>query len=67
MIERYRRTGAETVDYQVTIDDPKTYQQSWTSSRVLTRHPEWTLKEYVCEENNKITRQGNDRLERRNR
>jgi len=57
VIERYRRSGAETIDYQVTIDDPKTYQQSWTSSRVLTRHPEWTLKEYVCEENNKITRQ----------
>jgi hypothetical protein len=56
VVERYRRTGADAVDYQVTIDDPKTYQQSWTSSRVLTRHPEWTLKEYVCEENNKITR-----------
>ncbi|HZR25347.1 MAG TPA: hypothetical protein VFA59_17255 [Vicinamibacterales bacterium] len=54
VIERYRRTGADSIAYQVTIDDPKTYKQPWTASRTLTRHPEWTLKEYVCEENNKI-------------
>src|SRR5262249_12348415 len=32
----------------------KTYKQSWTASRSLTRHADWTLKEYVCEENNKV-------------
>jgi hypothetical protein len=56
VVERYRRTDADSIDYTVTIDDPKTYMASWTASRTLTRHPEWTLKEYVCEENNKITR-----------
>ena len=56
VVERYRRTGTDSIDYGVTIDDPKTYKASWTASRTLTRHPEWTLKEYVCEENNKITR-----------
>jgi hypothetical protein len=54
VVERYRRTGADTIAYDVTIDDPKTYTQSWNASRTLTRHPDWTLKEYVCEENNKI-------------
>lgn len=58
VIERYRRTGPDTIAYEVTIDDPKTYRQPWAASRVLTRHPEWTLKEYVCEENNKIKEPG---------
>src|SRR5262245_4450146 len=57
VIERFRRTGRDAIAYEVTIDDPKTYRQPWTSSRTLTRHPEWALKEYVCEENNKITRE----------
>jgi hypothetical protein len=56
VVERYRRVAMDTIAYTVTVDDPKTYKQPWTSSRTLTRHPEWTLKEYVCEENNKITR-----------
>jgi len=54
IVERLRRVGADTIAYAVTVDDPKTYQQPWTASRTLTRHPDWTLKEYVCEENNKI-------------
>src|SRR5262245_42170125 len=54
VIEKYRRTGPDTIAYEVTIDDPKTYKQSWTASRSLTRHADWTLKEYVCEENNKV-------------
>ena len=54
VVERYRRTGADSIAYEVTIDDPKTYTQSWNASRTLTRHPDWALKEYVCEENNKI-------------
>lgn len=58
VVERYRRTGPDTMAYAVTIDDPKTYKQPWTASRTLTRHPEWSLKEYVCEENNKIKEPG---------
>ena len=54
VVERWRRAGPDSLSYEVTIDDPKTYRQAWTASRTLTRHPDWTLKEYVCEENNKI-------------
>jgi hypothetical protein len=57
VIERYKRRDRDTIEYAVTIDDPKTYRQPWTATRQLTRHPEWALKEYVCEENNKITRE----------
>lgn len=54
VVERYRRTAPDAIAYEVTIEDPRTYKQSWTASRTLTRHADWTLKEYVCEENNKI-------------
>ena len=54
--ERYRRTGPETIAYETTIDDAKTYKQPWMAARTLTRHPEWSLKEYACEENNKVGR-----------
>ena len=54
VVERYRRTGADAMAYEVTIDDPRTYTHAWSASRTLTRHADWTLKEYVCEENNKI-------------
>src|SRR4029079_9668287 len=57
VIERDKRRDRDTIDYAVTIDDPKTYREPWTATRQLTRHPEWTLKEYVCEENNKIVRE----------
>lgn len=32
LIERFTRTDALTLKYQVTIDDPKTYTQPWTTS-----------------------------------
>jgi hypothetical protein len=58
VVERYRRTGPDAIAYQVTIDDPRTYKQPWTESRTLTRQSGWTLKEYVCEENNKVKEPG---------
>jgi hypothetical protein len=58
VIERFRRTTPDAIAYEVTIEDPKTYSRPWSSARTLTRHPDWTLKEYVCEENNKIKEPG---------
>jgi len=58
VVERFRRTGSDSMAYDVTIDDPKTYTRPFTASRTLTRHPDWSLKEYVCEENNKIKEPG---------
>ena len=32
LIERYARVGADTLDYQFTIDDPTTYTRPWTAA-----------------------------------
>jgi hypothetical protein len=54
LIERYRRTGATSMAYELTIDDPKIFTKPWTMKWTFTLHPEWTtLFEQVCEENNR--------------
>jgi hypothetical protein len=55
-IERLRRTEADTIDYQFTVDDPKIFTSSWTEHWEMKRQPVWEktgLYEMVCEENNR--------------
>ena len=55
-IERLRRTDAETIAYDFTVDDPKIFTASWTENWQFKRHPEWEktgLYEMVCNENNR--------------
>jgi hypothetical protein len=38
VIERYRMTGADTLEYEARIDDPVVYSKPWTIRTVLTRN-----------------------------
>ncbi len=51
--ERFRRTGPDTLEDQITLTDPKAFDKPFAVTRVYRRHPDWTLGEYVCEENNR--------------
>ena len=51
-IERVTRRDFDTMDYEVTIDDPGAYTQPWTSGYVKRWQPRTELFEYVCQENN---------------
>ncbi len=51
VIERFTRLDADTMDYQVTVDDPPTFTQPWTASIPMTR-VEGPLYEYACHEGN---------------
>jgi hypothetical protein len=53
VIERFTRTDALHMAYEVTIDDPKTFTKPWTNKRVFTLRTDWEIMEYSCEENNK--------------
>jgi hypothetical protein len=53
LTERLRRTGAKTMSYEVTVDDPVAYTAPWKQSRVFQLKPGWELMEYVCLENEK--------------
>ena len=51
VIERFTRLDADTMNYQVTVDDPPTFTQPWTASIPMTR-VEGPLYEYACHEGN---------------
>ena len=53
VVERFTRTDATHMAYEVTVEDPKIYTKSWKNSRVFTLRPDWEIMEYSCEENNK--------------
>jgi len=48
VVERLRRTDRDTLQDDLTIDDPKAYKKPWTGRQVFTRRPAWHLLEYVC-------------------
>jgi hypothetical protein len=51
LIERYTRTAADAVRYEVTIDDPGTFDRPWTA--VLDLAPQKDMYEYACHEGNR--------------
>lgn len=56
VIERLRRTDANTVAYQMTIDDPQIFTAPWSEDFEMKLNTDWAkigLFEMVCEENNR--------------
>jgi len=53
IVERMRLLDENTLEIETTIDDPAALVRPWTSTRTFARHPDWTIAEYVCEENNR--------------
>ena len=56
MTERFTRTSAETVQYQATVNDPKTRTGPWTVSFPLKRDDGYGFYEYACHEGNNAMR-----------
>jgi hypothetical protein len=52
VIERFTRTGENVVQYEATINDPRTYTKPWTISFPLTHEPGYQIFEYACHEGN---------------
>jgi hypothetical protein len=53
LIERYTPVDANTIDYQFTVDDPKTFTRSFTVSKPMRRETNAILVfEYACHEGN---------------
>ena len=51
VVERFTRTGPETIKYEVTIDDPATWTKPWTAMIPLS-HSRDAIYEYACHEGN---------------
>jgi hypothetical protein len=51
--ERFRLTDPDTMAIETTITDPDALTAPYTTNRTLRRHRNWTIAEYICEENNR--------------
>jgi hypothetical protein len=52
IIERFTRMDADTILYEVSIDDPKIYTRPWKLEIPLTHDPDYVIYEYACHEGN---------------
>jgi len=53
IVERFRLTDPDTMIIETTITDPVVLTAPYTTSSTLRRHRNWTVSEYICEENNR--------------
>ena len=52
MVERFRRTDFDTIQYEVTIEDPNVFAKPWTLSRTFTLRSDLRrIDEFICENN----------------
>ena len=52
VVERFTRIDANTINYSVTVEDPKVYTKPWTVALPLNRDDGYTMFEYSCHEGN---------------
>jgi hypothetical protein len=52
LTERYRRVNANTINYEVTIEDPKTFVRPFKVGFPITQEPGYQNFEYACHEGN---------------
>ena len=50
--ERFTRTAADTIQYEITIDDSKIYTKPWKVAFPFTKEPGAQIFEYACHEGN---------------
>jgi hypothetical protein len=52
VVERFTRVDANTIDYQFTVNDLKTWTKPWTVSIPMRREATYRMFEYACHEGN---------------
>ena len=52
LTERFRPTDANTIEYEVTIDDPTTWTMPWRVTFLWSRNDRYRIFEYACHEGN---------------
>lgn len=52
LVERFTRTSENAIQYEVTVNDPKTFTAPWTMTFPIARQPGYQIFEYACHEGN---------------
>ena len=55
LVERFTRADLNTLRYDVTVDDPRTYTRPWRSAWTVQWVPDRDIEEFFCEENAEST------------
>jgi hypothetical protein len=53
LVERFARVDADTISYEVTVEDAKMYTRPWTVKIPLSRDDGYQIFEYACHEGNR--------------
>jgi hypothetical protein len=53
IVERIKLAAPDRLEIQTSITDAEALTKPWVSTRVFGRHRDWTLAEYVCQQNNR--------------
>jgi hypothetical protein len=51
LIERVHRVNQDTLEDDLTIDDPKAYPKPWNGVSMFTLKPTWRIEEFICVDN----------------
>ncbi len=52
MVERFRRSDYDTLQYEATLEDPNVFEKPWTVTRGFSLRPDLAkIDEFVCENN----------------
>jgi hypothetical protein len=52
VVERFTRVDADTIHWEVTIEDPEVYTKPWRVAMPLSKNPDYHIFEYACHEGN---------------
>jgi hypothetical protein len=55
LVERFTRPDLNTLKYDVTVDDPRTYTRPWSGGWTVRWVPDQEIQEFFCEENAEST------------
>ena len=56
IVERLTRVDADTIDYEVAVDDPVVLTRPWKAAFPLVRDADYRIYEYACHEDNSAIR-----------
>jgi hypothetical protein len=55
-VERFKRVAADTIDYEITVEDPVVLTAPWKAAFPLIRDEGYRMYEYACHEDNSAVR-----------
>jgi hypothetical protein len=56
VVERLTRTGEDTLDYEIAVEDPVVLTAPWKAALPWKRDPGYEMYEYACHEGNEVIR-----------